>query len=87
MDPWGSHLATWPGQFWPPGVGHLAIWPGGSERASLDQASFEQVRVELLERGLLTEQEITQVLSLLEDPTFAYSSPIMFSAWGRRPAR
>src|SRR5262249_60184656 len=67
--------------------GHLAVWPGGSERTPLDQANFEQVRLELLERGLLTEVEITQVLALLEDPTFAYSSPIMFSAWGRRPAR
>jgi len=67
--------------------GHLAVWPGGSERMPLDQANFEQVRVEALERGLLTEYEITQVLSLLEDPTVAYSSPIMFSAWGRRPAR
>ena len=28
-----------------------------------------------------------QVLALFEVPTFAYSSPIMFSAWGRRPAR
>jgi hypothetical protein len=27
----------------------------------------------------------SEVLRLLADPTFAVSSPIMFSAWGRRP--
>jgi len=66
--------------------GQLAVWPGGSERAPLDKANFEQVRDEALEHGLLTEQEITDVLALMDDPLFAFSSPIMFSAWGRRPA-
>jgi ubiquinone/menaquinone biosynthesis C-methylase UbiE len=65
--------------------GHLAVWTGGSERAALDRANFEQVRTEAVERGLLTPQEIDEVLGLLEDPTFAFSSPVMFSAWGRRP--
>jgi ubiquinone/menaquinone biosynthesis C-methylase UbiE len=67
--------------------GHLAVWSGGGERTPLEQANYEQVRVEALERGLLTEHEITQVLALFEDPTFTYGSPILFSAWGRRPAR
>jgi hypothetical protein len=66
--------------------GHLAVWPGGSERAPLDTANFEQARVEALERGLLTEHEIEEVIALMQDPLFAFSSPIMFSAWGWRPA-
>jgi hypothetical protein len=65
--------------------GHLAVWTGGSQRAGLDRANFEQVRAEAVERGLLTPQEIDEVLGLLEDPTFAFTSPVMFSAWGRRP--
>jgi ubiquinone/menaquinone biosynthesis C-methylase UbiE len=66
--------------------GHLAIWPGGSAGAELMRANFEQVREEGLQRGLFTEQEIEQALALLDDPTFAVSSPVMFSAWGRRAA-
>lgn len=67
--------------------GHLAVWPGGSKRAPLDRANFEQMRAEAVARGLITEHEIEQALALLEDPAVAFSSPVMFSAWGRRPAR
>jgi ubiquinone/menaquinone biosynthesis C-methylase UbiE len=66
--------------------GHFAVWPGGSARAQLDRVTFEQVRIEAVERGLVTEADIDQVLALLMDPTIAFSSPVMFSAWGRRPA-
>jgi ubiquinone/menaquinone biosynthesis C-methylase UbiE len=67
--------------------GHLAVWPGGSVGAHMMVANFEQLRAEALHRGLITEQEIEKVLGLLDDPDFAVSSPVMFSAWGRRPAR
>ncbi len=66
--------------------GHVAVWPGGSARAQLDRVNIEQVRVEAVARGLVTDAEIDQALALLEDPTIAFSSPVMFSAWGRRPA-
>jgi SAM-dependent methyltransferase len=66
--------------------GHFAVWPGGSARARLDRVNFEHVRVEAVERGLITEGEFEQAMALLEDPTIAFSSPVMFSAWGRRPA-
>ncbi len=65
--------------------GRFAVWAGGSARAHLDRANFEQVRVEVVARGLVTEDEIEQALALLEDPTIAFSSSVMFSAWGRRP--
>jgi ubiquinone/menaquinone biosynthesis C-methylase UbiE len=66
--------------------GHFAVWPGGSPRAQFDRATVEQVRVEAIARGLVTEDEIEQALALLQDPAIAFSSPVMFSAWGRRPA-
>jgi SAM-dependent methyltransferase len=66
--------------------GHFAVWPGGSARARLDRVNFEQVRVEAVERGLVTDDELKQALALLADPAIAFSSPVMFSAWGRRPA-
>jgi hypothetical protein len=58
---------------------------GGSVGTRVDRANVEQVQAEALERRLLTQQEIDEVLRLLADPTFAVSSPVMFSAWGRRP--
>jgi ubiquinone/menaquinone biosynthesis C-methylase UbiE len=66
--------------------GHFAVWPGCSPRAQLDRVNFEQVQVEAVERGLVTADEIEQALTLLEDPAIAFSSPVIFSAWGRRPA-
>lgn len=65
--------------------GELAVWPGGSAGARLLQANYEQVRAEALEHGLLTESEMEHVLALLDDPSFAISSMMMFSAWGQRP--
>lgn len=65
--------------------GHFAVWPGGSARAQLDRANFEQTRAEAIERGVLTGDEVDQALALLEDPAIAFSAPVMFSAWGRRP--
>jgi hypothetical protein len=65
--------------------GSLAVWAGGSEQAGVDRASFEQIRSEAMERGLITQQDLDDVLRLLADPAFAVSSPVLFSAWGRRP--
>ena len=66
--------------------GHFAVWPGSSARAHLDRANFEQVRGEGVALGLITTDVLEQALALLEDPAIAFSSPVMFSAWGRRPA-
>jgi hypothetical protein len=53
---------------------------------SLMPFAFTRIREEARQRHLLSEQELEEVLALLEDPTVAFGSPIMFSAWGRRPA-
>ena len=65
--------------------GHIDLRPGGSPGARLDRANFLQVRDEVLREGLVTSEEMDQMLSLLEDPGFVFASPIMFSAWGQRP--
>jgi ubiquinone/menaquinone biosynthesis C-methylase UbiE len=65
--------------------GHLAIWRGGTSGARLDQANFEQIRDEALSAQVVTDQEIDTFLSFLNDPELALSSPVMMSAWGRRP--
>jgi Probable transposase len=62
--------------------GHFAVWPGGSARARLDRVNFERVWVEAVDLGLVTDDELKQALALLEDPAIAFSSPVMFCAWG-----
>jgi ubiquinone/menaquinone biosynthesis C-methylase UbiE len=66
--------------------GQLAMRPGGSVGAQLDRANFEQVRDEAVACGLITKDEAEQILTILDDPQFAASSPVMMTAWGRRPA-
>ncbi len=66
--------------------GQLAMRPGASVGAHLDRANFEQIRAEAVARGLITDEEVEQVFALLDNPEITASSPIMFTAWGRRPA-
>ncbi|HEY6409432.1 MAG TPA: methyltransferase domain-containing protein [Ktedonobacteraceae bacterium] len=65
--------------------GHLAVREGGSPGARLFGANYEQVREEAVKAGLITNEEVAQILTLLDDPDFAISSHVMFTAWGRRP--
>jgi ubiquinone/menaquinone biosynthesis C-methylase UbiE len=65
--------------------GHLAVCEGGGLGVSLDAANFAQVRKEAVARGLITDAEIDAVLARLDAPDFAVFSPVMFTAWGRRP--
>src|SRR6266851_10272368 len=65
--------------------GYLAVREGGSPGARLFGANFEQIRQEAVNAGFITNEEIDQVLMLLDDPDFAISAPVMFTAWGRRP--
>ena len=71
---------------WSVGVqGHIDLRPGGSSGARLDKANFSQVRDEAVRKELVTYDEIDRMLLLLDDPSFVYSSPVMFSASGQRP--
>jgi SAM-dependent methyltransferase len=65
--------------------GHFAAWPGGSPGARLFQANFEQVRSEAVKKGLVTEVQVDAAIAALDDPDFAFSSPVMMTAWGRKP--
>lgn len=64
--------------------GYLAIREGRTPGARLFEANFEQIREEAVNAGFITNKEVDQVLTLLDDPDFAISAPMMFTAWGRR---
>ena len=65
--------------------GHIAVCERGSLGTSLDTANYGQVRREAVAKGLITDAEIDAVLARLDAPDFAVFSPVMFTAWGRRP--
>jgi ubiquinone/menaquinone biosynthesis C-methylase UbiE len=65
--------------------GHFAVREGGSPGAILAAATFAQVRSEAVARGLVTDAEVDAVLKRLNEPDFAVFSPVMLTAWGRRP--
>jgi len=64
--------------------GYVEVWKSGSPGANTMRVNFEQVREEAVNAGLVTDEEVTQVLAVLDDPDFAFSSPMLFTAWGRQ---
>jgi hypothetical protein len=64
---------------------YLSIWDFGSPGLSLLRANFEQLRGNMIDAGYITEEEFKEDLSRLDDPNFMMPSPIMWTAWGRRP--
>lgn len=66
--------------------GRLLMWQARSPGASLMPANYEQLREEMIAAGHITEEEFEEDLSSPERPDFLTLAPIMWSAWGRRPA-
>jgi ubiquinone/menaquinone biosynthesis C-methylase UbiE len=66
--------------------GYLAVGAGGEAAARLERANFEQVRAEAEAAGLIGRDEVDEVLASLDDPRVVVSTPVLFTAWGRRPA-
>jgi SAM-dependent methyltransferase len=65
--------------------GHLSVRAGGSAGARLDKANFVQVRDAAVQAGLIAAEDMDRMIAFLDDPAVAFSSPTMFTAWGRRP--
>lgn len=64
--------------------GHLECSWGGSPYLQLMRANIEQVRDELVDRGL-TSDDMERYLLALENPMLNQLSPVLFTARGRRP--
>jgi hypothetical protein len=63
----------------------IFMWDSGSPGVSLLRANFEQLRSSMIHAGYITKEEFDQDLARLDDPGFMMPSPIMWTAWGRRP--
>jgi ubiquinone/menaquinone biosynthesis C-methylase UbiE len=66
--------------------GYVAVRKGRSPGACLFGTALEQIREEAVGAGLITHEEVEQMLTLLDDPDFAFGAPILFTAWGQRKA-
>ena len=85
---WGRSLYRRLQEFGLVGVGmegYMFVWKGRSACASMMRANFEQVREKATGARFITNEEVDQVFSLLDDPDFAISQHLMFTSWGRRP--
>jgi SAM-dependent methyltransferase len=65
--------------------GRLFVWRSGSLGASLMRLNCEQLRPAILATGQITEAEFEDDLKGLDDSTFDFASPILWTAWGRKP--
>jgi len=64
--------------------GRVFMWRGGSPGADHMRANIEQLRTEILASGLVSAPQLQQDLAALSRQEFAFPSPIMWAAWGRR---
>jgi SAM-dependent methyltransferase len=63
----------------------IFLWQSGSPGVSLLRANYEQLHSSMIDAGYITEEEFNQDIARLDDPGFLMPSPIMWTAWGRRP--
>jgi SAM-dependent methyltransferase len=67
--------------------GRVYIVRGGTPAAEVWRLTAEQVRPRIIASGYLSEDEMTQVLALLTDPSFAWMEGLVMATWGRKPER
>ncbi|HTN80685.1 MAG TPA: methyltransferase domain-containing protein [Acidimicrobiales bacterium] len=67
------------------GSGHVVISTGGSDYTRVISANFRQVREGLVAQGVPPE-DIDRYLELLADPDTILETPVLMTAWGRRPS-
>lgn len=66
--------------------GRLLMWQSGTVGTALLRANFSELGAALISGGYITEQELGHDVARLDDPDFVMPSPILWSAWGRRPS-
>jgi SAM-dependent methyltransferase len=64
--------------------GRLVFATGASPGAAVNRANLLQTRDQAVDAGLLTADDVTTFLRVLDDPGFIFTMPLLISAWGRR---
>jgi len=67
------------------GDGRVRVVDGSVPGFKVRQLTVETLGHRAVEGGLLSEQDFDEAMRLASDPEYENLSPIMFSAWGRKP--
>jgi SAM-dependent methyltransferase len=67
------------------GEARAFMWQQGSPGAALMRATYELLRDAMVDGNYITPQQLEEDIARLDDPDFLMPSPILWSAWGRRP--
>lgn len=67
--------------------GRIFMWHGRSAAVEMYRANIEQLRDEMIKNGLITSEELDHELTLLNQETTTFPSPIMWAVCGRRSGR
>jgi SAM-dependent methyltransferase len=67
------------------GEGRVSMWRGGQAGGTVWRLTLTQLREPMLASGLVTSADVDAAIALCHDPSFAFVSPIVMAAWGRRP--
>ena len=65
--------------------GRVQMCRGNSLAARLARLNFEQLREPMLAAGRLTIEQFNEDIARLDDEEYEWRSPILWTAWGRRP--
>jgi SAM-dependent methyltransferase len=66
--------------------GRSYVLRGGSPGTAFDRYSMLAYRDAILGTGVLTESEFDESLRVLDDPGAHVLTPVLYAAWGRKPA-
>ena len=64
--------------------GRLVFATGASAGAAVQRANLLQTGDQAVDAGLITPDDLGTFLRVLDDPGFAFTMPLLISAWGRR---
>jgi SAM-dependent methyltransferase len=64
--------------------GRLVFAAGASPGAAVFRANLQQTGDQAVDAGLITADDLTTSLRVLDDPGFTFAMPLLISAWGRR---
>lgn len=65
--------------------GRLVVAGGTSPGAQTYRGFFQRTHPEARAAGLVNDQELERFMALMDNPEFAFTLPMMMSAWGQRP--
>lgn len=64
----------------------VSLWGGKSAGTALMKLNFEEMREPMVSSGLISQEKFEADLKRIDERDFLMPSPMMWTAWGRKPA-